>query len=109
MTRSELIQRLHSKYRTLQQVDIEVSVKTILECLSTALAKGHRVEIRGFGAFSTKQRPGRMGRNPRSGTPVIVPSKTVPHFKPGKDLRERVAEQPTTGDQPLLTAQQEAA
>ena len=65
-------------------------MKTILDAMSDALARGHRIEIRGFGSFSINRRPPRIGRNPRSGAPVVLPEKLVPHFKPGKALRETV-------------------
>ena len=70
--------------------DTEFAVKTILDAMSDALARGHRIEIRGFGSFSINRRPPRVGRNPRSGEQVVVPEKLVPHFKPGKALREAV-------------------
>jgi integration host factor subunit beta len=67
-------------------------VKTVLEHMAERLANGDRIEIRGFGSFSLHYRPGRVGRNPKTGTPVSLPAKYVPHFKPGKELRERVDE-----------------
>lgn len=70
--------------------DAEYAVKTILDAVSHALVRGHRIEIRGFGSFSVNRRPPRMGRNPRSGESVAIPEKRVPHFKPGKALREAV-------------------
>ena len=92
MTRSELIARLaaHSQFAQLTAKDAELSVKAILDALSEALAKGNRIEIRGFGSFSLHYRPPRTGRNPKSGEKVQVPAKRVPHFKAGKELRERV-------------------
>jgi integration host factor subunit beta len=90
MTRSELIQQLAEKHRQLTQADIEVAVKTILEHMAVSLAAGDRIEIRGFGSFSLNIRPPRIGRNPKTGEKVHVPEKAVPHFKSGKELRERV-------------------
>lgn len=92
MTRSELIARLaaHSHFAQLTAKDAEVSVKTILEALSGALVRGDRIEIRGFASFALNQRPPRSGRNPKTGVVVEVPAKRVPHFTPGKELRERV-------------------
>ena len=90
MTRSDLVARLAERFGQLTQRDAELAVKTILDAMSDALAKGHRIEIRGFGSFSISRRPPRMGRNPRSGEQVQIPEKLVPHFKPGKALREGV-------------------
>jgi integration host factor subunit beta len=90
MTRSDLVARLAERFGQLTQRDAEFAVKTILDAMSEALAKGHRIEIRGFGSFSINRRPPRMGRNPRSGEQVLIPEKLVPHFKPGKALREGV-------------------
>ena len=92
MTRSELIARLaaHSQFAQLTAKDAELSVKAILEGMSEALAKGNRIEIRGFGSFALNYRPPRNGRNPMTGESVAVPAKRVPHFTPGKELRERV-------------------
>jgi integration host factor subunit beta len=90
MTRSDLVEELANRFKQLTQRDAEQAVKTILDALSQALAQGHRVEIRGFGSFSVNRRPPRMGRNPRSGESVAIPEKRVPHFKPGKGLRESV-------------------
>jgi integration host factor subunit beta len=73
-----------------RSVTPSIAVKTILDAMSDALAKGHRIEIRGFGSFSINRRPPRVGRNPRSGEQVTIPEKLVPHFKPGKALREAV-------------------
>lgn len=70
--------------------DVELAVKNIIQYLSDALAEGQRIEIRGFGSFSLRYRPPRMGRNPRTGDPVALPARRVPHFKAGKNLRERV-------------------
>ena len=90
MTKSELIEVLARKQPQLAYRDIELAVKTILEYMSASLSTGERIEIRGFGSFSLHFRPARSGRNPKSGEPVSLPAKYVPHFKPGKELRERV-------------------
>ena len=90
MTKSELIESIARKQTRLHPRDIELSVKTILEQMSQALANGSRIEIRGFGSFSLHFRPPRVGRNPKTGASVALPGKHVPHFKPGKELRERV-------------------
>ena len=90
MTRSDLVAALAEKFGQLTQRDTEFAVKTILDAMSDALARGHRIEIRGFGSFSINRRPPRVGRNPRSGEQVPIPEKLVPHFKPGKALREGV-------------------
>ena len=90
LTKSELIARLAERYPQLVAKDAEYVVKTILDAMATTLADGHRIEIRGFGSFALSRRPPRVGRNPKSGEPVPVPEKRVPHFKPGKELRERV-------------------
>lgn len=90
MTRSDLVEELAARFGQLTQRDAEAAVKTILDAVSDALVRGHRIEIRGFGSFSVNRRPPRMGRNPRSGEAVQIPEKRVPHFKPGKALREAV-------------------
>lgn len=90
MTKSELIARLAECYPQLVARDADYAVKTILDAMVDALASGQRIEIRGFGSFALNRRPPRIGRNPKSGDKVMVPEKRVPHFKPGKDLRERV-------------------
>jgi integration host factor subunit beta len=90
MTRSDLVAKLGERFSQLTHRDTEFAVKTILDAMSDALARGHRIEIRGFGSFSINRRPPRMGRNPRSGEQVVIPEKLVPHFKPGKALREAV-------------------
>ena len=90
MTRSELIAALAARFPSLTQADIEVSVKTILDRISSQLAAGDRVEVRGFGSFSVHVRPPRLGRNPKTGEKVPVPEKRVPHFKAGVELRARV-------------------
>ena len=90
MTKSELISVLASRFPQLAARDADFAVKTILEAMSSSLAAGQRIEIRGFGSFSLSQRAPRIGRNPKSGERVEVPAKQVPHFKPGKGLREQV-------------------
>lgn len=90
MTKSELIEVLARRQSQLAYKDVELAVKTILEHMSGTLANGERIEIRGFGSFSLHYRPPRVGRNPKSGDPVSLPAKHVPHFKPGKQMRERV-------------------
>lgn len=92
MTRSDLIGKIADLHPQLLARDAELAVKVILETLSSTLARGGRVEIRGFGSFSLNYRPPRLGRNPKTGDKVKVPSKYVPHFKAGKELRERVCE-----------------
>ena len=90
MTKSELIVRLAERFPQLVTKDADFAVKMILDAMSGALVRGHRIEIRGFGSFALNYRPPRTGRNPKSGEKVSVPSKWVPHFKAGKELRERV-------------------
>jgi integration host factor subunit beta len=90
MTKSELIALLAAKQPQLDYKDVELAVKELLEQMSSALSRGDRIEVRGFGSFSLHHRPSRIGRNPKTGDSVKVPDKRVPHFKPGKELRERV-------------------
>ncbi len=90
MTKSELIEQLSASQTHLNQADVELAVRSVIDQLSSALAEGERIEIRGFGSFSLHYRPARMGRNPKTGEQVALPGKHVPHFKPGKALRERV-------------------
>ena len=90
MTKSELIARLAERFPQLVAKDADFAVKMILDAMSDALVRGHRIEIRGFGSFALNYRPPRVGRNPKSGEKVSVPAKWVPHFKAGKELRERV-------------------
>lgn len=90
MIRSELVSAVAGANPHLTQRDVERVVATIFDTIGAALAIGRRVELRGFGAFSTRSREARTGRNPRTGTAVAVDAKRVPYFKPGKDLRERL-------------------
>ena len=90
MTRSDLILRLANLNSQLPTKDIDFSVKVILDSMSSSLAYGRRIEIRGFGSFGLNFRPPRQGRNPKTGEKVAVPAKYLPHFKAGKELRERV-------------------
>lgn len=90
MTKSELIDRLTSQFPQLLAKDAELAVKMILDAMTESLTRGERIEIRGFGSFALSYRPPRVGRNPKSGEKVHVAEKYVPHFKAGKELRERV-------------------
>jgi integration host factor subunit beta len=90
MTKSELIARLAERFPQLVAKDADLAVKMILDAMSDALVRADRIEIRGFGSFALNYRPPRTGRNPKSGERVSVPAKWVPHFKAGKELRERV-------------------
>ena len=90
MTKSDLIARLAERFPQLVAKDADFAVKMILDAMSEALAKGDRIEIRGFGSFSLHYRAPRVGRNPKTGDKVELTGKYVPHFKPGKELRERV-------------------
>ena len=96
MTKSELMIRLAELYTAnndstvLNAKDVEQSIKILVDTMTRALAKGQRIEIRGFGSFDLNHRPARVGRNPKTGEKVSVPEKYVPHFKPGKEFRERV-------------------
>ena len=90
MTKSELIAVLARKQSHLKDKDVELAVKSLLDQMSGALSGGERIEIRGFGSFSLHYRPPRIGRNPKTGDAVALAGKYVPHFKPGKDLRQRV-------------------
>jgi integration host factor subunit beta len=90
MIKSELVQRIASQNPHLHQRDVENIVNAILGEIVAAMARGDRVELRGFGAFSVKNRPARMGRNPRTGAHVSVEKKSVPFFKTGKEMRERL-------------------
>ena len=90
MTKSELIEAISRKQKHLPAKDVELAVKHLLDLMSDSLAKGQRIEIRGFGSFSLHYREPRRGRNPKTGDSVELTGKYVPHFKPGKELRERV-------------------
>jgi integration host factor subunit beta len=90
MTKSELIARLAERHPHLLAADAELAVKTMLDAMVSSLVSGKRIEIRGFGSFSLNYRPPRVGRNPKTGERVSVEGKYVPHFKAGKELRDRV-------------------
>ncbi len=90
MTKSELIELIAERQPQLSHKDIELAVKSMIEHMSQVLASGSRIEIRGFGSFSLHYREPRVGRNPKTGETVELPGKYVPHFKPGKELRDRV-------------------
>ena len=92
MTKSELIEILARRQSHLKAEDVDLAVKSLLEMMGGALASGERIEIRGFGSFSLHYRPPRLGRNPKTGDSVALPGKHVPHFKPGKELREKVSD-----------------
>lgn len=90
MTKSQLIEQLVDQNPQLSVRDVELVVKSLIDQMSDSLAKGERIEIRGFGSFSLHYRAARVGRNPKTGQSVTLEGKHVPHFKPGKELRERV-------------------
>jgi integration host factor subunit beta len=90
MTKSELIELIAAKQAQLSVKDVELAVKTVIEQMAETLAGGERIEIRGFGSFSLHYRAPRLGRNPKTGESVSLAGKYVPHFKPGKELRDRV-------------------
>lgn len=90
MTKSELVEIIAEAHGEITRREAEVVVNEIFSAISDALASGDRVELRGFGSFTTKRRNPRVGRNPKTGESVQVPSKVIPHFKPGKELRDRV-------------------
>lgn len=92
VTKSELIERVAAKQTHISVKDVELAVKTVLENMAQAMATGTRIEIRGFGSFSLHYRKSRTGRNPKTGEEVDIDGKYVPHFKPGKELRDRVNE-----------------
>lgn len=92
MTKSELIERIADNQEQLSIKDIELAIKSILEHMSQILASGERIEVRGFGSFSLHYREPRVGRNPKTGELVQLSGKYVPHFKPGKEMRDRVNE-----------------
>ncbi|MDC7806627.1 integration host factor subunit beta [Luteimonas sp BLCC-B24] len=100
MTKSELIELLTQRQAHLKGEDVDLAVKAMLEMMGGALAAGDRIEVRGFGSFSLHFRPPRTGRNPKTGDAVALPGKHVPHFKPGKELRDRVSDvQPMPADE----------
>jgi integration host factor subunit beta len=101
MTKSELIEVIAKEQSHLAYRDVELAIKCMIEQMSQALASGDRIEIRGFGSFSLHYRPPRLGRNPKTGESVALAGKHVPHFKPGKELRERVNER---AGEPLIAA-----
>lgn len=92
MTKSELIELISRKQTQLSHNDVELAVNHMVDAMISAMAAGDRIEIRGFGSFSLHHRQARLGRNPKTGETVALPDKRVPHFKPGKELRERVDE-----------------
>ena len=92
MTKSELIEILARRQSHLKAEDVDMAVKSLLEMMAGALSSGDRIEVRGFGSFSLHYRPPRLGRNPKTGDSVALPGKHVPHFKPGKELREKVSD-----------------
>lgn len=94
MNRSDLVEQLAEQFDQLTQRDTDLAVKTMLEAMADALERGHRIEIRGFGSFSVSHRAARQGRNPRTGESVAIGERRVPHFKPGKALREAIGQQP---------------
>ena len=98
MIRSELVQQLCEDFPDLTQREVETAVSALFDSITEQLAGGGRVELRGFGAFSTRQRDARTGRNPRTGAAVEVDAKRVPYFKPGKEMRERLNLQEVTAE-----------
>ena len=90
MTKSELILKITSKNSYLYHKDVYKIIDTLFNCVTTALKNGDRVELRGFGTFTTKQRNARIGRNPKTGDPVAIPQKKMPFFKMGKSMKERI-------------------
>ena len=90
VTKSELIDRISSRQEQLSAKDVELAIKTMIDSMSLVLSTGGRIEIRGFGSFSLHYRAPRIGRNPKTGDTVKLTGKYVPHFKPGKELRDRV-------------------
>ena len=90
MTRSELIDRITSRFPQLSHADVKTCVDSVLAAMTETMAKGERIEVRGFGSFDVKERKPRIGRNPKTGVRVQVPAKRMPHFKPGKEFREGV-------------------
>lgn len=104
MTRSELVNALAGRQGHLPVTDVDLAVRSLLETMAEALASGRRIEIRGFGSFALRYRPPRLARNPKSGAVVPVAEKHVPHFKPGKDLRDRVQDSVRNNAKPRSTA-----
>ncbi len=98
MTKSELIEIIAARQNQLSAKDVELAVKTLIEQMSETLATGERIEIRGFGSFSLHYRAPRIGRNPKTGESVGLAGKYVPHFKPGKELRDRVNQGVRSGE-----------
>jgi integration host factor subunit beta len=90
VTKSELIECIADRYEMLSSRDVELAIKTMIDSMAQVLATGGRIEIRGFGSFSLHYRAPRIGRNPKTGDTVKLTGKYVPHFKPGKELRDRV-------------------
>ncbi len=109
MTKSELIEILASRHNQLAPKDAELAVKTMLDAMSSTLSQGDRIEIRGFGSFGLNFRPPRTGRNPKTGEKVLVPKKYVPHFKAGKELRERVDEALEAAEAAAAAAREQAS
>ena len=108
MTRSELIALLAARHPNLQVEDVSVAVKLILSAMTNALSSGHRIEVRGFGSFSTSMRGARTGRNPKTGEQVTIPAKSTITFKPGLELRDRVNAAAANGHAPADLAQRMA-
>ncbi len=98
MTKSELIERITARQQQLSAKDVELAIKTMIEQMAQMLSRGDRIEIRGFGSFSLHYRAPRVGRNPKTGDSVGLAGKYVPHFKPGKELRDRVNQGMIIGD-----------
>ena len=90
MTRSDLVELLAERFPRLTQKDADAAARALLQAMSDALEQGQRIEIRGFGSFGVTRRNPRLGRNPRTGQSVVIPERRVPHFKPGKALRDAV-------------------
>lgn len=107
MTKSELIEKLASTYTQISYRDVEYAVKAVLEYLANSMSIGRRIEIRGFGSFSLHYRAPRTGRNPKTGDTVSLSGKYVPHFKPGKEMRERVNQSLADG-KPIKLANDES-
>ena len=90
INKKELIEKISKNQDQLPHRDIELAVKTVINCMTQALSTGERIEIRGFGSFSLRYRRPRVGRNPKSGMSVTINERYVPHFKPGKNLKNKV-------------------